>query len=129
MRIQRTFLKIITDTSKGRSDTETETAPPPHQRSCQDVHMDPHYQKPPHYLQIQHHRSVPQPATEVNEMGPTIQQGVIQCPAQRSMQSMETRQLNAASPVDTQRTVARVPSLSINNASTVTDIEEDKRSR
>ena len=51
---------------------------PPHQRSCQDVCMDPHYQKPPHYSQIQHHRSVPQPAVEVNEIGPTIQQGVIQ---------------------------------------------------
>ena len=28
---------------------------PPHQRSCQDVRMDPRYQKPPHYSQIQHH--------------------------------------------------------------------------
>ena len=27
----------------------------PHQRSCQDVCMDPHYQKPPNYSQIQHH--------------------------------------------------------------------------
>ena len=49
----------------------------PHQRSCQDVHMDPCYQKPPHYSQIQHHRPVPQPLIEVNEIGPTIQQGVI----------------------------------------------------
>ena len=27
----------------------------PHQRSCQDVHMDPRYQKPPHYAEIHHH--------------------------------------------------------------------------
>ena len=27
----------------------------PHQRSCQDVRMDPCYQKPLHYSQIQHH--------------------------------------------------------------------------
>ena len=28
---------------------------PPHQRSCQDVRMDPHYQKPPHYADIHQH--------------------------------------------------------------------------
>ena len=27
----------------------------PHQRSCQDVRMDPHYQKPPQYADIHHH--------------------------------------------------------------------------
>ena len=27
----------------------------PHQRSCQDVRMDPHYHKPPHYAEIHHH--------------------------------------------------------------------------
>ena len=27
----------------------------PHQRSCQDVHMDPHYQKPPQYAEINYH--------------------------------------------------------------------------
>ena len=26
-----------------------------HQRSCQDVCMDPHYQKPPRYAEIDHH--------------------------------------------------------------------------
>ena len=59
----------------------------PHQRSCQDVHMDPHYQKPPHYSEIHHHRSVPQMPIEINEIGPTIQQGVIQCPVQRDTQA------------------------------------------
>ena len=52
----------------------------PHQRSCQDVCMDPRYQKPPQYAEIHHHRPVPQTPIEVNEIGPTIQQGVIQCP-------------------------------------------------
>ena len=27
----------------------------PHQRSCQDIRMDPHYQKPPQYAEIHHH--------------------------------------------------------------------------
>ena len=27
----------------------------PHQRSCQDVHMDPRYQEPPQYAEINHH--------------------------------------------------------------------------
>ena len=27
----------------------------PHQRSCQDVCMDPHYQKPPQYAEINYH--------------------------------------------------------------------------
>ena len=27
----------------------------PHQRSCQDVRMDPHYQKPPQYAEINYH--------------------------------------------------------------------------
>ena len=58
----------------------------PHQRSCQDVRMDPHYQKPPHYTEIHHHRPVPQMPVEINEIGPTIQQGVIQHPVQRDTQ-------------------------------------------
>ena len=54
----------------------------PLQRSSQDVHRHPHFQQPPpQYSQIQQHRwSQPPPPIEVNEMGPTIQQGVIQCP-------------------------------------------------
>ena len=31
----------------------------PHQRSCQDVRMDPHYQKPPQYAEINYHRPSP----------------------------------------------------------------------
>ena len=45
----------------------------PHQRSCQDVRMDPHYQKPPQYAEINYHRSSPRMPIEVNEIGPTIQ--------------------------------------------------------
>ena len=47
---------------------------PPHQRSCRDVCMDPPYQKPPQYAEINYHRSSPQTPVEVNEIGPTIQQ-------------------------------------------------------
>ena len=63
----------------------------PHQRSCQDVHMDPHYQKPPQYAEIHNHRPSLQTPIEINEIGPTIQQGVIQCPVQKRMQSTGAR--------------------------------------
>ena len=59
----------------------------PHQRSCQDVRMDPRYQKPQCYADIHQHQPVPQTPIEVNEIGPTIQQGVIQCPVQRDTQA------------------------------------------
>ena len=59
----------------------------PHQRSCQDVRMDPCYQKPPQYAEINYHRPSPQTPIEVNKIGPTIQQGVIQRPIQRHTQA------------------------------------------
>ena len=59
----------------------------PHQRSCQDACMDPHYQKPPQYAEINYHQPSPQMPIEVNEIGPTIQQGVIQRPVQRHTQA------------------------------------------
>ena len=59
----------------------------PHQRSCQDVRMDPRYQKPPQYAEINYHRPSPQTQLEVNEIGSTIQQGVIQHPVQRHTQA------------------------------------------
>ena len=59
----------------------------PHQMSCQDVRMDPHYQKPPQYAEINYHQVSPQTTVEVNKIGPTIQQGVIQCPVQRHTQA------------------------------------------
>ena len=59
----------------------------PHQRSCQDACMDPRYQKPPQYAEINYHQPSPQMPIEVNEIGPTIQQGVIQRPVQRHTQA------------------------------------------
>ena len=82
----------------------------PHQRSCQDVRMDPRYQKPPHYAEIHHHQPVPQMPVEINEIGPTIQQGVIQCPVQRDTEA--TRSRRSTPPVNTQQT-KNVPNLQI----------------
>ena len=82
----------------------------PHQGSCQDVRMDPCYQKPPQYAEIHHHRPVPQMPVEINEIGPTIQQGVIQHPAHRDTQA--TRSRRSTPPVNTQQTMS-VPNLQI----------------
>ena len=47
------------------------------QQNSQDVRTDPRFRHPPpHYSQIPLHRQIP--PVEVNELGPTIQQGVIQ---------------------------------------------------
>ena len=83
-----------------------------HQRSCQDVHMDPHYQEPPQYAEINHHRPSPQRPVEVNEIGPTIQQGVIQCPVQRHTQPADGPRRPTV-PVNAQTT--SMPSLQVNN--------------
>ena len=64
----------------------------------------------PHYAEIHHHRPVPQTPIEVNEIGPTIQQGVIQHPVQRDTQSTGARPRRATAPVNTQQTVS-VPNL------------------
>ena len=82
----------------------------PHQRSCQDVRMDPRYQKPPHYAEIHHHRPVLQMPAEINEIGLTIQQGVIQHPVQRDTQATRSRRLTP--PMNTQQTTS-VPNLQI----------------
>ena len=85
---------------------------PPQQRSCQDVCMDPRYQKPPWYAEINYHHSSPQTPVEVNEIGPTIQQGVIQRPVQRHTQAAGGPR-GPAVPVSAQQTRS-VPSLQIN---------------
>ena len=82
----------------------------PQQRSCQDIRMDPRYQKPPQYAEINHHRPSPQTPIEINEIGPTIQQGVIQHPIQRHIQSTGGRSRGLTAPVNTQQT-ASVPNL------------------
>ena len=84
----------------------------PYQRSCQDVRMDPHYQKPPQYAEINYHRHPPHTPVEVNEIGPTIQQGVIQRPVQRHTQPAEGPR-RPTDPVNAQQKTS-VPSLQIN---------------
>ena len=87
----------------------------PHQRSCQDVRMDPRYQKPPQYAEINYHRPSPQTPIEVNEIGPTIQQGVIQRPVQRHTQAAGEQPRGSTVPVNTQQTTS-VPNLQINES-------------
>ena len=73
--------------------------------------MDPRYQKPPQYAEINYHRPSPQTPVEVNEIGPTIQQGVIQRPVQRHTQTAGEQPRRPT--VDIQQTTS-VPSLQIN---------------
>ena len=87
--------------------------PFPHQRSCQDVCMDPRYQKPPQYADINYHRPPPQTPVEVNEIGPTIQQGEIQRPVQRHTQPAEGPRRPTV-PVNVQQ-MTSVPSLQVND--------------
>ena len=96
----------------------------PYQRSCQDVCMDPRYQKPPQYAEINYHQVSPQSPVEVNEIGPTIQQGVIQCPVQRHTQ-VAGGSRRPTVPVNVQQTMS-IPSLQINgNSSTCEKQERD----
>ena len=87
----------------------------PHQRSCQDVRMDPHYQKPPQYAEINYHRRSLQTPIEVNEIGPTIQQGVIQRPVQRHSQAADERPRGSTVSVNAQQTTS-APNLQINDS-------------
>ena len=68
--------------------------------------MDPHYQKPPQYAEINYHRPSPQTAIEVNKMGPTIQQGLIQHPVQRHTQATDGRPRGSTVPVNRQQTLS-----------------------
>ena len=96
----------------------------PHQMSCQDICMDPRYQKPPQYAEINYHRPPPQTPVEVNEIGPTIQQGIIQRPVQRHTQAAGGPRRPTV-PVNVQQTMS-VPSLQINeNAGACEQQESD----
>ena len=75
--------------------------------------MDPRYQEPPQYAEINYHRSSPQRPGEVNEIGPTIHQGVIQRPVHRHTQPTEGPRRPTV-PVNEQQ-MTSVPSLQINN--------------
>ena len=85
----------------------------PRQRSCQDVRMDPRYQEPPQHAEVNYHRPSPQRPVEVNEIGPTIQQGVIQRPVQRHTQPTEGPRRPTLPVNEQQRT--SMPSLQNNN--------------
>ena len=85
----------------------------PRQRSCQDVRMDERYQEPPRYAEVNYNRPSPQRSVEVNEIGPTIQQGVIQCPVQRHTQLTEGPRRPKLPVNEQQRT--SMPSLQNNN--------------
>ena len=87
----------------------------PHQRCCQDVRMDPCYQKPPQYAEINYHRPSQQTLIEVNKIGSTIQQGVIQRPVQRHTQAAGGRPRGPTVPVNAQQTIS-VPNLQINES-------------
>ena len=52
---------------------------------------------------------------EVNEIGPTIQQGVIQCPVQRHTQAADERRRGSTVPVNTQQTMS-APNLQMNES-------------
>ena len=97
------------------------------QRSSQDVRRDPHFQHPsPHYSQIQQHRKVQQTTlVEVNEMGLTIQQGVIQRPVQRRTQPTGT----GTRPKETGCPSNITHGQYNNNGSVRLDTEENRRDR
>ena len=63
-------------------------------------------------MQINYHRPSPQLPVEVNKIGPTIQQGVIQRPVQRHTQAAGGPR-GPTVPVNTQQTTS-VPDLQIN---------------
>ena len=75
--------------------------------------MDPRYQKPPQYAEINYHRPSPQTPVEVYEIGPTIKQGVIQRPVQRHTQTAGEEPRRPTVPVNVQQ-MTSVPSLKIN---------------
>ena len=74
--------------------------------------MYPCYQNPPQYAEINYHRPSPQMPVQVNEIGPTIQQGVIQRPVQRHTQATGERPRGSTVPVNSQQTTS-VPNLQI----------------
>ena len=87
----------------------------PHQRSCQDVCMDPRYQKPPQYAEINYHRRSLQTPIEVNEISPTIQLGVIQRPVQRHSQAAGEQPRGSTVLVNVQQTTS-APNLQMNKS-------------
>ena len=85
--------------------------------------MDPRYQEPPQHAEINHHRPSPQSPVEVNKIGPTIQQDVIQRPVQRHIQPTEGPRRPTV-PVNAQQ-MTSVHSLQISNRKQESDPEEN----
>ena len=92
------------------------------QRGSQNVRMDPRFWPPsPHYSQIQQHQQVQVPLVEVNELGPTIDQGVIRRPVGGTQPNKETRLQN--------RIRTALQSGRNDNINFIPDIEENERGR
>ena len=88
------------------------------QRSSQDVRMDPCFRPPPpQYSQIQQHQRVQTPLVEVNELRPTIQQGVVQRPVRGTQPDKETRFENQTRTVPQNRR--------IDNGNLISGLEEN----
>ena len=68
----------------------------------------------------------PQTPVEVNEIGPTIQQGVIQRPVQRHTQAAGERTRGPTVPVNVQQTTS-VPNLQINGNGACTRMKQKSR--
>ena len=111
-RIQRTFSEIATKPDEGGTDPEVKTTSSPKELSgCS------HGSTLPETSTICRDKLSPTLSTErlveVNELGPTIQQGVIQRPVQRHTQAAGERTRGPTVPVNAQQTTS-VPSLQIN---------------
>ena len=100
------------------------------QRSSQDVRQDSHFQHPPPQIQ-QHRQPQPPPSVEVNEMEPTIQQGVIQCPAQGRTQitTIGVRPKEAVQSIKVQQTSAALPDQNHNRGNRMSDPRGNGRDR
>ena len=126
-RIQRTFSKIATDTNKRSTAPNVKTAPS--SKKLPRCSYGPMLPETPHYSQIHHHRPIPQQPIEVNEIGLTIQQGMIQCPVQRSTQATGVRPRESAPPIKTQQTAERVPRSEITENDATWGPERHQRNR
>ena len=108
MRIQRTFSKITSKSNKGDESSDVSTT-----SSSKKLPGRSYGSTLPEtstLCRIHYHRPVPQMPVEINEIGSTIQQGVIQRPVQRDTQAIRSRR--STPPMNTQQTTS-VPNLQI----------------
>ena len=95
----------------------------PHQRSCQDVRMDPRYQRPPQYAEINYHRPSPRTPMESQRNRPYHPTGCDTTSVQRHTQAAGERTRGPTVPVNVQQTTS-VPSLQINGNSGTREKQE-----